>query len=175
MVLAALALVTLPAHANNLPANIQGKLIEAQGKVYVSTGASFQPARLQQAVKVGTRIFVGTEAIASVAFPGCTVTLSPGKVHTITATPCEDGNDRASLDEGTEPPPLRSTQNEWDGPASADSELVTSSATPVPANYTYIPGSASRVPGMIMFTGAMSVVTIKTINDTFEEKPVSAP
>ncbi len=177
MVLAALALLTLPAEANSVSANVQGKLIEAQGKVYVSTGASFQPARLQQAVKVGTRIFVGTDAFASVAFPDCTLTLSPGKVHTISATPCTAKDDLATGDEAGEFPALRNTHAQWDGTLSPDLELVTATATPAPANFTTT-ASAIRIggspwPGMIMVGGVFVGMTGYTFYDILED-PVSA-
>lgn len=158
--------------------NTRGTLVEFQGKVYINTGKSFQPARLQQPVKAGTRIFVGTEALASVAFPDCTLTLAPGKVHTITATPCAATGDLATDDDAGELPSLRNTHAQWDGTLSPDLELATATATPVPANYTsnysVMLNSGSSWPGYFMVGGVFVGMTTYTFIDILEE-PVSGP
>lgn len=178
MAAAMLALAATTAVAANGQQAPRGTLVEFQGKVYINTGKSFQPARLQQPVKAGTRIFVGTEALASVAFPDCTLTLAPGKVHTITATPCAATGDLATDDDPGELPSLRNTHAQWDGTLSPDLELATATATPVPANYTsyapMMPGIGSSWPGIFMVGGVFVGMTGYTFFDILEE-PVSGP
>lgn len=178
MAAAMLALAATTAVAASGQQASRGTLVEFQGKVYINTGKSFQPARLQQPVKAGTRIFVGTEALASVAFPDCTLTLAPGKVHTITATPCAARDDLATGHEAEEFPSLRNTHAQWDGTMSPDIEQMTATATPVPANYTsnysVMLNSVPRWPGYFMVGGVFVGITGYTFIDILED-PVSRP
>ena len=74
--------------ASEAAAKPLGEISGIHGKVLLSTKHGFVPATLHQPVSAGTRILVGKDAMAVLAFPGCTLTLAPGKIHSIAADPC---------------------------------------------------------------------------------------
>lgn len=65
-----------------------GTITGMQGKVLLGNGKGFVHASLQQPVHPGDRLLVSDGAAATLAFDGCTLTLTPGAVHTVSARPC---------------------------------------------------------------------------------------
>lgn len=180
---AILVLLAAPATASEDRPASHGVLVETTGRILVSDGTRFVPARDHHAVAAGTRILVGNDAVASIAFPDCTLPLEPGKIHTVKPVPCAVEDDLASAPEGGEAPLLRNTPEQWDITASTD-------AIPVPVNGTYyvappppppplqITPITTPLPGMMMAGGIMVGGTLFAFNEILEdpapETPVSA-
>ncbi|MBK8768897.1 MAG: hypothetical protein IPM06_00530 [Rhizobiales bacterium] len=72
-----------------------GELVQSTGKVLLSTGHGFAPVAVHQPIGIGSRILVADAASAVIAFPSCTLTLAPGKVHVIAPQPCDAATDPA--------------------------------------------------------------------------------
>jgi hypothetical protein len=83
---ASLALMAVQAGAVDL-----GQINEVNGKVLVSSEAGFVPAVAGAGLAEGTKVMIGAESFASIAFENCALTLDRPMVFTVTGAACEMG------------------------------------------------------------------------------------
>lgn len=64
----------------------------AQGKVLINHGKGFEPAAPNTALRVGDRVMVGQESLATISFEECQISLERPTVFTVTnKAPCSGG------------------------------------------------------------------------------------